>query len=110
MLQAGRITPHLFQPVKFPAFRMHHMHHHIHIIDQHPLGGMGTFMMKRLFFTFLQYLVLDIICNSPDLRLTARFADDKKISHCFIDFPEIKGHDMLPFLLLNRCNNGFDDF
>lgn len=66
--------------------------------------------MKGLFFTFRQYLVLNIISNGPDLRLTPRFTNDKKISHCFIDFTEIQGHYMLPFLLLNRCNNGFDDF
>lgn len=110
MFQHCRITPHFLEPVEFPVFRMHHMHHHIHIIDQYPLQVLGAFMMEWFFPANLAHFILHIIRNSPDLRLTAGFTDDKKISHRFFDLPEIKGDQVLPFFFLDRRNNGFDDF
>jgi len=107
---SGCVAPHFLQAVKLPAFGVHHVYDHIDIVDEYPLGRMRSFMMKGFLGTFLQYLILNVIRDGPDLRLTACFADDKKISHCFIDFPEVEGHNVFPFLFLDRCNNGFDDF
>lgn len=110
MFLGGGIAPHFFEPVKLPVFGVHHMHHYVNIIDQDPLCSGGSFMMVGLLGTFLQHFILDIIGDRPDLRLTGSFTDNEKISHCFIDLPEIERHDMLPLLLLDRFNNGFDDF
>ena len=110
MFLGGGIAPHFLQPVKLTAFGMHHMHHYVNIIDQDPLCSGGAFVMIGFLGTFLQHFILDIIGDRPDLRLTGSFTDYEKISHGFIDFPEIERHDMLSFLLLDRFNNGFDDF
>ena len=63
------ITPHFFQLIKFPGFRQHYMHHHIYIINQHPLQLLKSFMMIRVFVTFFLYTVFHIICYSPYLWL-----------------------------------------
>lgn len=110
MLLAIGITPHFFKPVKFPVLGVHYMHDYIYIINQYPMQGMHALVMIRAFFAFLLYLMLYIFCNGPDLRLASRLADDKEISHCFIYFPEVQGDDIFSLLLLNRSNNGFDDF
>lgn len=110
MFLYGGITPHFLQPVKFPVFRQHYMHHHIHIINQHPVQVLGAFMVKWFFPAKIPDLVLYMICNRPDLGLTAGFTDDKKISNRLFYFPEIKRHQVLAFLFLDRRNNGFDDF
>lgn len=86
------------------------MHHHIYIIDQHPVQVMITFMMVGVLLTGTIYPCLYILCDSPHLRLVTRLTDDKKISHRFIDLPEVQRDDILPFLLLYSGNNGFDDF
>ena len=67
-------------------------------------------MMIRIFVTFFFYPVFHITCYSPNLRSTACFANDKKISYCLIYFPKVKRNNILSLFFLNCCNNGFDDF
>src|SRR5690242_16395303 len=104
------ITPHFFQLIKFSRLGLHHMHHDIHIIDQHPMQLLVPFMMIRGFAAFFFYLVHYIIRDRPYLRLAACFANNKKIGDSFFYFSQVKREYMLSLFFLYRSDNGFDDF
>ena len=67
-------------------------------------------MMIWVFTANTLNLIFHMFGNSPDLRLIARFTNDKKISNGLVDLSQVKGYDMLSFFLLYRGNDGFDDF
>lgn len=54
-------------------------------------------------------LVLHMICNSANLRLTTGLANNEEIGHSFIYFTEVEGNDILPFFILDCGDYGFDD-
>ena len=104
------IAPHFFQFVKFPVFREHYVDNYIHVIDQYPLQVVEPFMVVWIFSAFFFNLVFQVFRNSPDLGLAVCFTNDEEISNSFVDLPEIEGNNILPFFLLYRGNDGFDDF
>ena len=106
---ADCITPHFFQLIEFACFRKHDVDDHIHIIDQHPLQGLVTFMMIRFLVAMILYLVDNIIGNGTYLRLIAGFTDDKKIGNGLIDLLQIKRNYIHTFFFLNCGYDGFDD-
>lgn len=81
-----RIAPHFLELIKSPVLWQHHMHHHIHIIDQYPLQVLITLMVVRIFIAFFLHLFLYILRDRLYLRLVACFANDEKISYGLIYF------------------------
>lgn len=84
------IAPHFFQPVKLPYFGLHHMHHYIYVIYQHPLPALLALGSVRDFVNSLFGMMFQKISDSLYLGSAPCFADDEKISYCFGYFSQIQ--------------------
>lgn len=85
VLLGNGVAPHIFQFVKFPVLRKHYVYHHVHIVDQYPLGRLEPFMMIGLLVAMDPYLVFYIVGNGSYLGLIGRLTDNKEIGHRLID-------------------------
>ena len=92
------IAPHFFQVIKFSGLRVHYMHYHIHIINQHPLQILQALMMIRPLITIFIHLVFYIISDCPYLCSVTSFTYNKKISYRFINFLRSREIIFSPFL------------
>lgn len=104
------IAPHFLQLIKLAAFGSHDVHHDVDVINQHPLQVLLPLVTVGNFTHFLLDLFLYRVGNSPDLGLVVGFANDKKISNGFRNFPQVKGNDVLAFFILNGPDDGLVDF
>ncbi len=109
MGDSGCVTPHFFESVEFPVLRQHHMHHHIHIIDQYPLQVVEAFLMEWFFITDLFHHMPDIIPDGSYLGHARCITNDEEISYRLGYFAEIERNNMFPFFLLYRFNDCPDD-
>jgi len=105
-----RIAPHLLEFVKLPGFRMHHMYHHVHIIDQHPLGRRPALMFVRQFAALFFYLVFHRVGNGFYLGGIGGFTHDEEIGGCFRYLSKVQAHNILALLILYGFDDCFEDF
>ena len=101
------IAPHFFQVIKFSGLRVHYMHYHIHIINQHPLQILQALMMIRPLITIFIHLVFYIISDCPYLCSVTSFTYNKKISYRFINFSQVERNNIFSLFILDCCNDGF---
>ena len=66
-------------------------------------------MMIWFLLTVFTDHVFNMVSDGSDLGLIACFANDKKIGYRFVNLTQIKGDNILPFLILYSGNDGFDN-
>ena len=104
------IAPHFFQPVKFPGFFMHYMHHYIDVVYQYPLRAMLALVPERALITFLLYHSFHKIGDGFYLGGAGRLADHEKICNCLWYLVQIQRYNFFPLFLLNGVDDGFKNF
>ena len=99
------VAPKVFNFVKLPCFRIKNMDHRVKIVHQNPFCRAGPFRMRRHGMEFFFYLFVDAFGNGFHVGIGIAFADDKKISRGFAEFPQVKLNDVFTFFI----TNAFDD-
>ena len=101
------VVPHFFQPVKLTCFCLKHMRNNIHIIYQHPLQGLVSFMTVGQLACCFLHLLFYGIRYSFYLYIGSGFTNNKKIRHGLRYFTQVKRNDIFSFFLLNCVNDRF---
>jgi len=77
----------------------------IEIIHQYPTGVFGSFRVDRHRLGSLFHFLIDAIRNGFDVGAGITFADNKKISGCFAQFPQVQLNDIFTFFVANTFDN-----
>lgn len=108
LLHVG-IAPHLLQPVEPAGLRKEDVHYHIDEIDNDPLQGSISFVVKRLLTARFPDGFPYMVCNGLDLGGRSGLTDDEKIGHGFRYPVEVHGDQIFTLLVLYGLDDDLED-